>query len=80
MSVRDEYRELAECALILLGEIPQSGKIVRRKPGAYHKARFWAFGIYSIKVLAFSNSWTWMMKLWKPWKSSVDSPPRSLTS
>ena len=55
MTVRDDYRELAECALILLGEIPPSGKIVWRKPGACHKARFCAFGIYSIKALAFSK-------------------------
>ena len=55
MTVRDDYRELAECALILLGEMPPSGKIVWRKPGACHKARFCAFGIYSLKALAFSK-------------------------
>ena len=53
MLIRDDYRELAECALIVLGEIPPSGKIVWRKPGAYHKARFCSFGIYSLKALAF---------------------------
>ena len=40
MAVRDDYRELAECAMIILGECPPSGKIVWRKPGACHKARF----------------------------------------
>ena len=55
MAIRDDYRELAECALIVLGEIPPSGKIVWKKPGACHKARFCAFGIYSLKALAFSR-------------------------
>ena len=55
MAVRDDYRELAECAMIVLGECPPSGKIVWRKPGACHKARFCAFRIYSMKALAFSK-------------------------
>ena len=55
MTVRDDYRELADCAVILLGETPPSGKIFWRKPGACHKARFCAFGIYSLKALAFSQ-------------------------
>ena len=55
MTIRDDYRELAECALVLLGETPPSGKIVWKKPGACHKARFCAFGIYSLKALAFSR-------------------------
>ena len=50
---RDDYKEIAECAMLLLGEIPPSGNIVWRKPGACHKARFMAFGIYSFKALAF---------------------------
>jgi hypothetical protein len=32
-----------------------SGKIVWRKPGVSHKARFCAFGIYSLMALAFSE-------------------------
>ena len=52
---RDDYKEIAECAMLLLGEIPPSGKIVWRKPGACHKARFMAFGIYSLKALAFAR-------------------------
>ena len=55
MLIRDDYRELAECALIVLGEIPPSGKVVWRKPGACHKARFCSFGIYSLKALSFSK-------------------------
>ena len=51
MTVRDDYRELAECAMLLLGETPPSGRIVWRKCGACHKARFCAFGIYSLKAL-----------------------------
>ena len=47
--------ELTECAMLVLGETPPSGKIVWRKPGACHKARFCAFGIYSLKALAFSE-------------------------
>ena len=54
MAVRDDYRELAECAMVLLGSTPPSGQIVWKKPGACHKARFCAFGIYSLKALAFS--------------------------
>ena len=54
-TVRDDYRELAECAVLLLGETPPSGKIFWKKPGACHKARFCAFGIYSLKALAFSQ-------------------------
>ena len=44
MAVRDDYHELAECAMILLEETPPSGKITWRKPGACHKASFCTFG------------------------------------
>ena len=54
MAIRDDYRELATCAMVVLGETPPSGKVVWLKPGACHKARFCAFGIYSLKALAFS--------------------------
>ena len=53
--IRDDYKEIAECAMLLLGETPPSGKIVWRKPGACHKARFMAFGIYNFMALAFSK-------------------------
>ena len=59
MAIRDDYRELAECAVILLGETPPSGKITWRKPGACHKARFCSFGIYSLKALAFAQQFEW---------------------
>ena len=41
--------------MILLGETPPSGKITWKKTGACHKARFCAFGLYSMKALAFSE-------------------------
>ena len=53
--IRDDYRELAECTMTLLGESPPSGKMMWKKPGACHKARFMAFGIYIMKSLAFSK-------------------------
>ena len=59
MTIRDDYRELAECAVLVLGELPPSGKIIWRKPGACHKARFCAFGIYSFKALAFAKQFDW---------------------
>ena len=55
MMVRDDYRELAECAMMLLGETPKSGKISYKKTGACHKARFCAYGICSLKAFAFSE-------------------------
>ena len=51
--IRDDYRELAEVTMFVLGETPP-GKFSWKKPGACHKARFCAFGIYSLKALAFS--------------------------
>ena len=59
LTIRDDYRELAECAVLVLGELPPSGKIIWRKPGACHKARFCAFGIYSLKALAFAKQFDW---------------------
>ena len=53
--IRDDYRELAECSVMLLGDVPPSGKIFWRRPGACHKARLCAFGIYGLKALAFSS-------------------------
>ena len=34
-------------------------KIVWRKPGACHTARFCSFGIYSLKALAFAHQFDW---------------------
>ena len=53
--VRDDYRELGECAMVLLGEKPPQGNFTWKKPGACHKARFMAYGIYSLKALAFCD-------------------------
>ena len=51
---RDDYRELAESSLILLGGIPPGG-ISWKKPGPVHKARFMANGLYSNKMFAFQE-------------------------
>ena len=55
MAARDDYKELAECSLMIIGEVPPSGKISWKKAGACHKARFMAFAIYSMKALAFCD-------------------------
>ena len=53
---RDNYREIAETSLIILGgELPNQRKIFWHKPGATHKARFMAFGIYANKMFSFSD-------------------------
>ena len=54
--IRGDYRELCEITLVLLGgELPGGKKIVWKKPGATHKARFLAFGLCALKIWAFSN-------------------------
>ena len=53
---RDDYREIAETSLVILGsELPAGREMFWRKPGATHKARFMAFGIYSNKMFSFSD-------------------------
>ena len=42
--VRDDYKELVETSMMLLGETPEN--FSWKKPGTAHKARFCAFGIY----------------------------------
>jgi hypothetical protein len=37
--VRDDYREIAESSMALLGEMPPGGRMIWKKPGARHKAR-----------------------------------------
>ena len=54
LTVRDDYRELVELGMLLLGEDPPGG-MSWKKPGATHKARFCNFGIYICKALAFSD-------------------------
>ena len=51
--IRDDYKELVETSLVLLGETPPN--FSWKKPGAAHKARFCAFAIYINKALAFSD-------------------------
>lgn len=38
--VRDDYRELAETAMVLMGEKPPGDRMVWKKPGPRHKARY----------------------------------------
>ena len=51
---RDDYKEIAETALIMLGGSPPSG-VSWKKPGAVHKARFMANSLYSNKMFAFQE-------------------------
>ena len=51
--IRDDYKELVETSMVLLGDTPPN--FSWKKPGAAHKARFCAFGIYINKGLAFSD-------------------------
>ena len=54
--VRQDYRELAEIALVMVGGELPGGRVIKwRPPGAAHKARFMAFGLCSLKILAFSH-------------------------
>ena len=53
ISCHQDYRELAEIALVLLGgELPGGKDLVWKKPGATHKARFLAFGLLALKIWA----------------------------
>ena len=57
MFVREDYRELAEISLCMLGGHLPGGKAMKwRPPGACHKARFMAFAIVLLKILAFSDT------------------------
>ena len=54
--VRQDYRELCEIALVMVGgELPGGKEIVWLVPGAAHKARFMAFALCGFKILAFSH-------------------------
>ena len=60
---RDDYRELAELTLLLLGEIPPRG-VHWLKPGAFHLALWMANALYAAgKLFAFPNNLTWMIRL-----------------
>ena len=49
---RDDYRELLEIVLVFLGETPPRG-IRFMAPGAFHRARWMAKVLYSIKIWLF---------------------------
>ena len=51
---RDDYRQLAETSLVILfGNLPAGRNLFWHKPGATHKARFMAFGIYANMMFSF---------------------------
>ena len=53
---RDDYRQLAETSLVILGgSLPAGRQLYWHKPGATHKARFMAFGIYANMMFSFSD-------------------------
>ena len=52
--LRADYREVAELAVIVLGEEPPRG-IHWSRPGAIHQARWMANNIYCIKMFLFSH-------------------------
>ena len=49
---RDDYRELLELCVIALGGVPKHG-IRFSRPGALHRARWMAKGIYAVKIFLF---------------------------
>ena len=51
---RDDYRELLELWLIVLGEKPPRG-IKFRAPGAMHRARWMAKVLYALKIILFKD-------------------------
>lgn len=51
---RDDYKELLELTILLLGSTPPTG-IRFKKPGAYHRARWMAKAIYCIKIFMFKR-------------------------
>lgn len=52
--LRDDYRELTELTLLILGVQPQRGTHFL-PPGAYHHARWMSKVIYYTKLLMFSR-------------------------
>ena len=52
---RDDYREIMELSLMLLGEwqLPDGKDITIKIPGAYHMARWIGKVIYSLKIYLF---------------------------
>lgn len=54
--IRNDYRELAELCLLILGETSCLAKF--KMPGPYHHARWMAKIIYSFKICLFKNQLT----------------------
>jgi hypothetical protein len=51
---RDDDIQLARTSLVLLGgDVAAGRKLVLHKPGATHKPRFMAFGIYGTMMYSF---------------------------
>jgi hypothetical protein len=50
---RDDYRELVELTLVCLGIQPYGKPYTFKYPGAYHRARWMAKILYSIKIYLF---------------------------
>ena len=58
---RDDYRECAELALLMLGVKPKRWDKLRwNKPGAFHHARWMHLLLYAPKKLAFHAQCDWM--------------------
>ena len=51
---RDDYKEMCQLSLVLLGHTPPSTFGIR-KPGAFHKARWMAIILYSSKMMLFNK-------------------------
>jgi hypothetical protein len=49
---RDDYKEMVQLTLIVLGQNPTSG-VTFHKPGAIHKARWMAVALYGMKMFLF---------------------------
>ena len=53
---REDYKQLAELALIWLGGTLPNGKVFKfMKPGAFHAARFMSKAIYLLKIALLSK-------------------------
>ena len=50
----DDYRELLEICVVTLSGVPKRG-IRFSRPGALHRARWMAKGIYAVKVFLFTG-------------------------
>lgn len=58
---RDDYKELLELTIIILGQTPPNG-IFFKVPGPIHHARWMAKAIYSLKIFLFRNEFKLTLK------------------